>query len=392
VFDWVFPRCVRFGLGALSGLPELVHGAGRRALIVTGRSPQRAARVAEILDTCGVQFIVHNVESEPSIEDVEQALSRARQAEVQFVVAIGGGSVLDVGKAVAGLLTNGGVLLDYLEVVGEGKPLVRPAAPFIAIPTTAGTGSEATRNAVLDVPTKRIKVSMRSVHLVPAAVILDPELTLTLPHQQTLASGLDALTQLLEAFVCRRANPLTDAVCREGLRRGFCALPRVVSTPHDLHARSDMLLAAFFSGIALANAGLGAAHGFAGPLGGLLKAPHGVLCAALIPAVVATNIAALRQRKPTSEALRRYAEAATLLTGNPDAEPEMLAQWLAQFVSKLQVPSLSQLGLREELIPDAIAKACRASSMKANPIELTNSELEHILKAAMNGGDVEEKV
>ncbi len=383
MFDWSLPRHVRFGAGALNALPELIRDIGTRALVVSGRDPQRAARVAELLEAGAVAFLCESVEREPTIDDVERILRKARQADVQFVIAVGGGSALDVGKAVAGLLTNGGTVLDYLEVVGRGQPLTRPAVPFVAIPTTAGTGSEATRNAVLEVPEQRVKVSMRSPYLVPTYVILDPELTITLPRAQTVASGLDALTQLLEAFVCRRANPLTDAVCREGLRRAFASLPRVVSHPHNCDARGDMLLAAFFSGIALANAGLGAVHGFAGPLGGLLKAPHGLLCAALLPAVVEVNLSALRQREPHSPALQRYAEAAVFLTGEQSASPEQLADWLAEFVRQLQVPSLKQIGLSEEQIAEVIEKARRASSMKANPIELTNSELELILRKAM---------
>jgi len=379
----VIPRSVHVGAGAIAELPRLAGGFGRRGLLVSGRSSERARRATELLARHSIETTPVSVAHEPSVDDVARLLDVARAAAVEFVVAIGGGSVLDAGKAVAGLLANPGELHDYLEVVGQAKPLERPALPFIAIPTTAGTGSEATRNAVLDVPGQHVKVSIRSPHLVPAAVILDPELTLSLPGAQTLASGLDALTQLLEAFVCRRANALSDAVCREGLRRAIAALPRAVADGTDLAARADMQTAAFFSGIALANAGLGAVHGFTGPLGGLLRAPHGALCAALLGPVVEANIAALCARAPGAEALRRYAEVAAMATGRRDADAGDCVAWLREFLTRLSVPSLRDFGFGPQLIPTAVAMARAATSMKANPIDLTDAELEQVLLKAM---------
>lgn len=381
--DWVLPRQVITGVSSLQQLPEVVRGWGGRAYLVTGRDTTRAARVVDLLRSCAVEVVIGRVVREPTIEDVERVRMLAADFEAQFVVAVGGGSVLDVGKAVAGLLANPGHVMEYLEVVGEGKPFLRPALPFLAIPTTAGTGSEATRNAVLGVPHKGVKVSMRNPHLVPRAAILDPELTVTLPREVTITSGLDALTQLLEAFVCRRANALTDAVCREGLRRAVMALPLAVDEPANLSARMDMMMAAFFSGVALANAGLGAVHGFAGPLGGLLEAPHGALCAALLPAVVKVNVKALRERDPASPALNRYAEIATLVTGRGDASAEDLAAWLHDFAQTLQVPTLHDWGMTSDLIPSLIESARKASSMKANPVELTDDELAAIIDLAL---------
>lgn len=381
--EWVLTRQVVTGASSLQQLPDVVRGWGGRAYLVTGRDTTRAARVVELLRSCAVEVVIGRVVKEPTIEDVERVRMLAADFETQFVVAVGGGSVLDVGKAVAGLLANPGHVMEYLEVVGEGKPLLRPALPFLAIPTTGGTGSEATRNAVFGVPQKGVKVSMRSPHLVPRAAILDPELTVSLPREVTITSGLDALTQLLEAFVCRRANALTDAVCREGLRRAVTALPLAVGEPTNLSARLDMMVAAFFSGVALANAGLGAVHGFSGPLGGLLEAPHGALCAALLPAVVKVNVKALRERDPASPALSRYAETATLVTGRGNASPEDLAAWLHDFSQTLQVPTLRDWGLTSDLIPSLIESARKASSMKANPVELTDDELASIIELAL---------
>src|SRR5208282_5705063 len=227
----------------------------------------------------------------------------------------GGGSAIDAAKAIAAMLTNKGELLDYVEIIGRGKPLTQPSAPFIAVPTTAGTGSEVTRNAVLASPEHRVKVSLRSPLMLPRVAVVDPELTYALPPAITASTGLDALTQLIEPFVCARANPMVDALCIEGIRRAARSLREVVHQNPGKSAREDMALASLFGGIALANAGLGAVHGFAGPMGGMFAAPHGALCAALLPGVMAANVAALRRRQPGGEGLRRYDEIARLLTG-----------------------------------------------------------------------------
>jgi alcohol dehydrogenase class IV len=235
------------------------------------------------------------------------------------VIGLGGGSVLDAAKAIAALMTNGGHPLDYLEVVGRGQALRVPAAAMIAIPTTAGTGTEVTRNAVLGSPEHHVKVSLRSPLMLPRLALVDPELTYDLPPALTASTGLDALTQLLEPFVSHQGNPMTDALCREGLRRAAQALPRVFANGQDRAAREDMALASLFGGLALANAKLGAVHGLAAPIGGMFPAPHGAVCAALLPHVMAINVRALRDRQPDAEALRRYDQAAQLLTGNAAA-------------------------------------------------------------------------
>lgn len=384
MFEWILPRRVFSGAGAIRQLPDLAVSLGRCAFVVCGSHPERILPVLDSLSAAGISLTLATVGHEPTDRDIRNLLEQARTTRADLVISVGGGSVVDAGKAVAGLVTNPADLEDYLEVVGRGQPLKCPPLPFIAVPTTAGTGSEATRNAVIEIREQRVKVSLRSPLLVPQQVILDPELTVTLPRAQTLASGFDAFVQLLEAFVSRKANPLTDAVCREGLRLALKALPRVLADGQSLDDRADMQHAAFFSGVALANAGLGAVHGFAGPLGGLLGAPHGALCAALLLPVAKVNISALCARARDSVALQRYAEVAVMATGEPEASPQEFLEWLRDFVERLGVPRLRDLGMISDLIDVTVEKAREASSMKANPIELTEEELRSVLIEALN--------
>jgi alcohol dehydrogenase class IV len=290
---------------------------------------------------------------------------------------------LDAAKAIAALSTNPGDIFDYLEVIGRAQPLANPALPIVAIPTTAGTGSEATRNAVIYSPAHRVKVSLRSPHMLPRVALVDPELTYSLPPVATAATGLDALTQLIEPFVSSRANPLTDGICREGIRRAVRGLRRAYADGKDVDARRDMAFASLSGGLALANAGLGAVHGFAGPFGGMYEAPHGAICAALLPAVCGANIRALRERSPDAPALARYGDLAVLLTGDPAATADEVAPWLAELCTDLRIQSLATYGFTMADAAILIAKAQAASSMKANPLPLTDGELAAILKQAI---------
>jgi alcohol dehydrogenase class IV len=299
------------------------------------------------------------------------------------VVSIGGGSVVDAGKAIAALMTNGGDPLNYLEVIGQGKPLTESPAPFVAIPTTAGTGAEVTRNAVLASEEHLVKVSLRSPLMLPRLAIVDPALTHGLPPAITASTGLDALTQLIEAYVCARANPLTDAICREGIQRAARSLRRAYTHGDDVDARENMALAATFGGLALANAGLGAVHGFAGPIGGMFRAPHGAVCAALLPCVMEANLRALRDREPQNPALPRYDELASMLTGRADATAERGTQWLGELCAALRIPSLAAYGIGSGDIEQLVQNAHAASSMKANPIALTSDELAALLERAL---------
>jgi alcohol dehydrogenase class IV len=314
---------------------------------------------------------------------VEEGAARARRAGCDCVAAFGGGSVIDAAKAVSALLTNPEPLHEYLEVVGRGRPLAVRAAPLLAIPTTAGTGAEVTRNAVLAVEGERVKVSLRSALMLPAVALVDPELTHSLPPALTASAGLDALTQCLEPFVSPSASPLSDAVAREGLGRAGGALRRAVRDGGDREARRDMAVASLCGGLALANARLGAVHGFAAALGGMFPVPHGVACARLLAPVAAANVRALRERAPESPALARYAEAARLLTGRADATPEEGAAWLRALVADLAVPPLSRFGLLPAHVAEVVPKAQRASSMQGNPVALTAEELGEALEAGM---------
>ena len=379
-FELSVPEKIIFGKGSLGRLGQLVSGFGNRALIVHGASSDRARSVEGLLAKSTTAL--YPVRNEPSIEDVAKGVEEAKARDVTLVIGVGGGSVIDAAKAISGLATNAGDILDYLEVIGRGNPLTKAGLPCVAIPTTAGTGAEVTKNAVIAYLEQQVKVSLRSPFLLPRIALVDPELTYSLPAQVTIATGLDALTQLIEPLVSSRANPATDGLCREGISRVARSLPAVVQNGKDFIAREEMALASLFGGLALANAGLGAVHGFAGPIGGTFNAPHGLICGILLPFVVHANVHALRLRAPGSMALGRYDEIGRLLTGSPDAVATDALAWLTDVSKTLNVPTLSSLGIPKEAIPEIASKAAKASSMKANPIELTQPELEAILEAA----------
>lgn len=382
-FEFATATRIIFGLGTLREVGPIAKMAGRRALVVTGRTPERAQPLLAALSEQGISFAALPVPGEPTTDAVTAGVQRAKTENCDFVVSFGGGSAVDAGKAIAALLTNAGNLLDFLEVIGNAKPLVRRSAPFIAIPTTAGAGAEVTRNAVLASPAHRVKASLRSPLLQPWAALVDPELTRDLPRTITASTGLDALTQLIEPYVSCRANPLTDGICLEGMRRAARSLLRACENGHDGAARSDMSLASLFSGLALANAGLGAVHGFAAPLGGRFTAPHGAVCAALLPHVMEANVGALQRRSPESEVLRRYQEIARLLTGRPQAAIEDGIDWVRELCRELQIPSLRTYGVTLKDLPDLVEKASQASSMKANPIALAPEEMHGLLAHAL---------
>jgi alcohol dehydrogenase class IV len=382
-FEFATANRIIFGSGKLHEVGPIAEGLGRSALIVTGRDAPRADKLAVLLIQSGLTHRLLIVAGEPDIATVQKGATLARESGCDLVIGFGGGSALDAGKAIAALATNVGDPFDYLEVIGRGKPLAKPSLPVIAIPTTAGTGAEVTRNAVLASPEHRVKVSLRSPTMLPRVAIVDPELTYDLPPALTASTGLDALTQLIEPYVCLRANPMTDGLCTEGIRRAARSLRSAFKNGHDDDAREDMSTASLFGGLALANAGLGAVHGFAGPIGGMFTAPHGSICAALLAPVMHANLRALRQRSPNSDALRCYAHVARLLTGNPAAKADDGVTWVRQLVSDLQIPRLGQWGIKPEHASEICEKAARASSMKPNPIVLTPDELAEALASAI---------
>jgi alcohol dehydrogenase class IV len=375
-----------FGPGTISELPALAAGFGTHALVVTGADPSRAKQHLRALESAGIACRYLNVPGEPSVDLIREGAKAARYAN--FVIGFGGGSALDAAKAIAAVAPNSGEPLDYLEVIGRAQPLENTPLPFIAVPTTAGTGAEVTRNAVLGSPDQRVKASIRSPLMLARLALVDPDLTLAVPPAVTAATGLDALTQLMEAFVCTRANAVSDLFCLEGLRRASKALPVVYLNGLDRAARAEMSFASLLSGLALANAGLGVIHGFAAPLGGLLNAPHGALCAAVLVHGTAANIRALRERAPADSALtrnplHRYGQIAALLTQNAQAEPEDAITALAQLVGSLHIRSLREHGLTMAHMPAVVEKAAAASSMKANPILLTPAELTEVLERSL---------
>ena len=382
-FEFTTATRILFGIGSIKEAGGQAAQMGRRAFVLTGRGVDRAAPLFNGLQENGIKCSQFSVTEEPTTDLALAAVREARRQNCDLVVGFGGGSVLDTGKVVAALLTNRGDLMDYLEVIGAARPLEQASAPYIAIPTTAGTGAEVTRNAVLDSPAHHVKVSMRSPFMLPKLALVDPELTFTMPPALTAATGLDAFTQLLEAFVSLQANPLTDAVCREGLQHAARSLKKACGDGQDADARCDMCLASLFGGLALANAKLGAVHGFAGPLGGMYPASHGALCAGLLPHVMDINIRALCSRSPESKALDRYAELARLVTGRPTARAADGSAWVRDLCLQLNVPPLADHGIKPQDFPAIVAKARNASSMKGNPIELTADELLEILQLAL---------
>lgn len=382
-FEFATATRIVFGAGAVTHAGANVKGFGQRALVVTGRHPQRAEKLISSLSAAGIHCATFPVAGEPEISTVENGVALAKKENCDCVISFGGGGAIDAGKAIAAMMTNEGGLLDYLEIIGSGRTLTKQPAPFVAVPTTAGTGAEVTRNAVLASPEHKVKVSLRSPLMLPRVAVIDPELTYDLPPALTASTGLDALTQLIEPYVCLRANPMTDGFCTDGIHRVARSLREAVFNGQNKSAREDMALASLFGGLALANAGLGAVHGFAGPIGGMFPAPHGAVCAALLPHVMAANIRALREREPESLALRRYDRVAQLLTGNPHAAADTGMEWVQKLCADLPIPKLGAYGIREEHVADVVAKAANSSSMKANPIALTPDELAQALRAAL---------
>jgi len=382
-FEFATAGRILFGAGSISEAPAIAASMGRRVFVVTGSSADRAAGLVAGLKEQGCEAATFAVAGEPTTDVALAGAEAARGFGCDVVVAMGGGSVLDAGKAIAALATNQRDLFDYLEVIGRGQPLTEPPTPCIAIPTTAGTGAEVTRNAVLGSPEHRVKVSLRHPLMLPRVAIVDPRLTRSVPPLVTATTGLDALTQLLEAFVTPAANPMTDGVCREGLARAGRSLRRAWEDGSDDGAREDMAVASLFGGLALANARLGAVHGFAGPLGGMFPAPHGAVCARLLPLVIEANARALDARDAGSPSLERLDEAACLITGRQGATAGDLVEWTTELVDRMQIPPLSSFGVRASDIPSVVEKARRASSMKGNPVDLTVDELSGILARAL---------
>jgi len=375
-FTFATAARIAFGAGRSSELPGLVAEFGSRPFVCTGANPDRFGALIQRLD--GPR--TWPVAGEPTLDDIRAGVAAAREHGADVVVGLGGGAVLDAAKLTAALAPNEGDILDYLEVIGAGRPLLAQPLPFLAVPTTAGTGSEVTSNGVVTSIERGVKVSLRSPSMLARVAMVDPELTVGCPPAVTASSGLDALTQCLEPLVSAFANPLTDGFCAEGLRRAARSLRRAYTHGDDIDARTDMALCSLLGGLALANAKLGVVHGLAGVIGGLTGAPHGVSCATLLVPASSSTIAALRESDPDHPALARYAEAGALLTGSSGIEP--LLDWLDETVRLLQVPTITELGVGVEDHEAIARQAAQASSTKGNPIALSVEQLVDILRAA----------
>lgn len=360
-FEFATAQRIIFGRGVFRELPDLCRSFGQRTLLIAGSRPQQWA---DRFPHVGI----HSVSGEPTVQDIESGVALAKELRADIIVAIGGGSAIDAGKAISAMSTQPGDLLRYIEVIGEGRPLDASPVPFIAVPTTAGTGAEATRNAVIASTEHRVKASLRHISMLPRIALIDPELAADVPPAVTAASGMDALTQCLEAFVCSRAQPMTDALCLDGIQRAVHSLERAFENGRDIDAREDMALCALNSGIALANAGLGAVHGFAAPIGGMFHAPHGAVCAALLAPVWEANSRRVQDRS-------RFTQVDSMLGGDA-------VSYLHSLTTRLHIPKLSQWGIQDTDLEEIALKASAASSMKANPASLTHEELVRILRSA----------
>jgi alcohol dehydrogenase class IV len=382
-FQLAIPGDIRFGTGRVSELPAGLADLGAsRVLIVTGRTTTRADGIRSALQQAGISSVVLGVATEPSIERVRAAVDVILETRCDAVLGFGGGSALDVAKAVAVLATSGTDPMDHLEVIGAGRPIERPGLPCIAVPTTAGTGSEVTRNSVLS--GGGVKASLRSPLLLPKVALVDPDLLVGVPKPTIAASGMDALSQLIEPLLSQRANPFTDALARDGIRRSARSLRRAYQDGmQDAEVREDLAMASLFSGICLANAGLGAVHGLAAAAGARLSAPHGAVCAAVLAAAMEVNLHALGERAPDHPAVQRIAEVATLLTGRPDARAEDAIGWLQELTATLSIPGLATYGLDQDHIAELVKAAQRASSMRGNPIELDDNEVTEIVTRSL---------
>lgn len=381
-FEFVTSDRIVFGKGAINKIREIASELGRKALIVCGSGSVSLEPLTQLLEAGGVAWEVFRVTHEPDIPTIEAGLVQVKSTECEFVIGFGGGSILDSAKAISALVTNSGSLMDYLEVIGKGRKISRRAAPMIALPTTAGTGSEVTENAVIASPEHHVKVSMRSPLMIPSVAIVDPELAYSMPPAVTASTGMDALTQVIEAFVSNKANPITDAIAREGIQRGARSLLAAYRDGSNAAAREDMALTSLFGGLALANAGLGAVHGFAGPIGGMFNAPHGAICASLLPYVMKYNAQVIQGLPEMTEVSARFRDVARWVTGDPKADMMDGVKWIEALAHDLEIPGLHEVGIEKSDFQQIIEKSKASSSMQKNPVRLDEEILEAILNEA----------
>ncbi len=379
-FDFATATKIIFGNNSVEKVPEIVASNGNIVLLVTGKNRKQAELLGAKLQKLDCKILYFSVEKEPTTTIIEEGINLARVDGCNVVVGLGGGSVIDSAKAIAAMVPNKGSLTDYLEVIGLGKPLTDAPLPFIAVPTTAGTGAEATKNAVIKSEEYQVKVSLRSDKMFPAFAIVDPVLSLSMPPALTASTGMDALTHLLETFVSNQSNPFIDVFCRDGMCRISTSLVKAFKNGTDIVARENLSMASLLGGMALANVKLGAIHGFASPMGGMYPIPHGEVCASLLPAVFDVNISALKKQ---GKDLSRFDEVARIFSGNPNAKAEDGTEIFEKLVRELNIPRLTSFGLIKTDFPELVEKAKNASSMKGNPVKLSDDELFVILEKSL---------
>jgi alcohol dehydrogenase class IV len=378
-FEFTTSSRIVFGRGSASKITGFIGDKGKRVFLVTDNNVERFRFIKGQLVSEGFEVSLFSVESEPTTGIISDGVDIARRNNVEVVIGIGGGSVIDSAKAIAALVPNKGSLMDYLEVIGEGKKLEAHPLSYIAVPTTSGTGAEVTKNAVIKSPENRVKVSLRSPLMFPDIAVVDPNLAATMPPEITASSGMDALTHLFETFVSNQSNPFIDALCREGMQRISSSLKKAFKDGNDIEAREDMALASMLGGMALANVKLGAIHGFAGPMGGMFPVPHGVVCAALLPAVTEVNLKVISEKKLEQYQVK-FDEAARIFTCNPKAKAQDGIQWMKELAEYLKIPFLSEFNIDRAEFPLLVKKAKEASSMKGNPVKLSDEDLMEILE------------
>ena len=381
-FEFATSQRIIFGAGNLNQVGKIASVFGNRAFILAGSGSVPLDGLWRSLSAMSVSGEVFRVEGEPDVLLVNAGLELAKQRKCELVIGFGGGAVLDTAKVISAMLNNPGELIDYLEVIGAGKKITNQPLPMIAIPTTAGTGTEVTRNAVIKSNEHQVKVSMRSPMMIPRSAIIDPELTYSMPPSVTASTGMDALTQVIEPYVSNRANPMTDIIAQDGIKRGARSLLRVYEDGKDQCARKDLALTSLFGGLALANAGLGAVHGFAGVLGGMYDAPHGEICANLLPFVMKYNVQVLSAQESSAGVTSRYQNIARWVTGDPQATIEAGVAWIADLAESLGIPGLHSVGIEKEDFDQIIEKSKVSSSMKNNPVKLDDDILRAILQEA----------
>jgi len=378
-FEFSTASKIIFGDKSVSRAADIGEAYGHKALIVCGSGQTSIAPLLKSLNKTGLEVDLFRVAHEPDIRIITEGVEKGKSSHCDFLIGIGGGSVIDSAKAISAMMTNPGELLDYLEVVGKGEKIQNMPLPMIAIPTTAGTGTEVTMNAVISVPEHQVKVSMRSQMMIPNTAIIDPELTYSMPKTLTASTGMDALTQCLEGYVSSKANPLTDCIARDGIKIAAQSLLTAYLDGENREAREGMALASLYGGITLANSGLGAVHGFAGVIGGMSGIPHGEVCSSLLAAVLKYNVQTIKEQSRLERMLLRFREIAQWLTGNEKATVDDGVLWIQNLNDQLSLPGLKEIGVRHEDFDQIIDKAIFSSSMQKNPVQLSKITLKKIL-------------